>query len=142
MDIKQDAHHLGHADRRMRVVKLDRGLVGQVADMTERLDMSAHQVLQRRRNEEILLPQPQFLPGRRGVRRVQHLGDRLGLNLFGQRPGVVAVVERIQPKRIGGSSRPQPQRIDAPAAPSDGGRVVGHCLDGFRGVPDMAHRRF
>ena len=70
------------------------------------------------------------------------LGYRLGPNLFGQRPGVVAVVERVQPKRVGGSSRPQPQRIDPPAAPSDGGCVVGHCLDGFRRVPDMPHRRF
>ena len=51
----------------MRVVELDRGLVGQRADIAERLDVTADQVLQRCGDEEIFLPQPQFLPGGRGV---------------------------------------------------------------------------
>ena len=116
-------------------------LSGRLLICAEGVDMPAHQVLQRGGNKEIFLPQPQFLPRRGGVGRIQHLGDRLGPDLRRQRPGVVAVVERIQPQRIRRLGGPQAQRVDPAAAPADGGRVVGDRLDRLGRVPDMPHRR-
>ncbi len=71
-------------------------LSGNDGDIAERLDVPSHQVLQGGGGEEILLPQPQFLPGGRGVRGVEHFRNRLGAHLLGERAGVVAVVERFQ----------------------------------------------
>ena len=101
MHIEQDAHHLGHADRRVGIVQLDGGFVRQVGDMAERLHVAAHEVLQRGRYEEVFLAQAQFLTGGGGIGRGEHLGDRFRLDLGGQRAGVIAVVESIQPQRVG-----------------------------------------
>ena len=66
--IDQQPHQLGDRDRGVGVVELDRGLVGQRADVAEILDVAADDVLDRGRGEEILLPQPQFLARRRANR--------------------------------------------------------------------------
>ncbi len=60
--VEQYSHQLRHRNRRMGVVKLDRGLVRQGQDAAEILQMPPHNVLQGRGREEIFLPQPQFLP--------------------------------------------------------------------------------
>ena len=49
------------------------------------LDVPAHEIEQRGGGEEIFLPQPQFLAGRRRVARIEHLGDRLGAHRVGER---------------------------------------------------------
>ena len=64
VEVDENAHQLGDGDRRMGVVELNRGVVGQGADVAELFDMAADEILQRGRGEEIFLPQPQFLAGR------------------------------------------------------------------------------
>ena len=69
VDVDQQAHQFGDADRRMGVVELDRDLFRERVDVAVLLEMAADQVLQRGGGEEIFLPQPQFLAGRRGIAR-------------------------------------------------------------------------
>ena len=101
----------------------------------------AHEVLQRRGDEEIFLPQPQLAARRRLVARVENLRDRFRARLLGQRADMVAAVEGVEPQRIGRARRPQPQRVHVPAAPADDRRVVGHRFDGLVRMPDRARRR-
>src|SRR5262249_34278309 len=95
------------------------------------------EVLQRRGNEEILLPQPQLAPGRCRIARIEHLRDCLGARLLAQRTDMVAEVENVEPHRTGSACGPQTQRVDVGAAPADDWRVVGYGPDRFRRVPDM-----
>ena len=93
MHIDQQAHQLGHGDGWMRVVELDRLVLGQAAQVPMLLQMPARQVLQRGGGEEIFLPQPQFLPGGRGVARIQQPRNRLGAVALGHGADMVAAVE-------------------------------------------------
>ena len=70
--VDQEPHELGDGDRRVRVVELDRDVVGQRDEVAVLLLVPAQQVLQRRRGEEDLLPQAQLVPGRRGVGGIEH----------------------------------------------------------------------
>ena len=96
------------------------------------------QILQRGRDEEIFLAQPQFAARRALVVRIEEFADRLGARLFGAGADIVAAVEDIELERIGRMRRPQPERVDVLAAPADDRRVVGHRLHGFRRVPGGA----
>ncbi len=89
------------------------------------LEMALHDVLQRSGREEILLAQPQFLPGHVRIGGVKHARQRVGLVALGKRTDVVAGIEGVEQDRIDRHGRPQPQRIHAVAAPADHRRVVG-----------------
>ena len=108
----------------------------QAAQGSVLLQMPAHQVLQRRRGEEILLPQPQLLARHRGVARIEDARDRLGASPVGERADIVAEVEGLELQRVGGARRPQPKRVDVAAAPPDHRRVVGGGEHRLRGLPD------
>ena len=82
--------------------------------------------------------QPQFLPGRRRVARIEDLGDRLGPHRFGKRADIVAGVESFELQRVGRPRRPQAQRVDMPAAPADDRRIVGDRFDRLGRMPDVA----
>ena len=58
-------------------------------------------VLQRARDEEVLLRQPQLLAGVRLVVRIEHLGDRFGRDLLLDRTVVIADIERLEVERFG-----------------------------------------
>ena len=74
MQIDQDAHQLGDRDRRMRVVQLDRDLVGQNTDVAILLaHVPRDEIQERGGGEEIFLAQTQLLARRRLVARVKHL---------------------------------------------------------------------
>ena len=124
----------------MRVVELDRSTLRQRMQVAVGLQVALHDVLQRGRDEEIFLPQPQLAPSDRGVARVEDFRDRFGAHLLAQRTDMVATVERIEPQRIGSARRPQPQRIHVLAAQADDRRVVGDRLDRLVRVPDRAPR--
>ena len=137
VEVDENAHQLGDGDRRMRVVELNRGVVGQGADVAELFDVATDEIEQRGRSEEIFLPQPQLLAGRGRVARIEHLGDRLGAHGVRKGADVVAGVEGVELQRVDGARRPQSQRIDVTTAPTDDRRVVADRLDRLVGVPDV-----
>jgi len=122
----------------VRVIQLDRCLVRQAAHIAVILDVAAHDVLNGGAGEEELLPQPQFLPGRGGIRRVQHPHQRIGAHLRGERARVIARVERIERDRIERGGAPQAQGVHALALPTDHGGIEGIGLDHLGRCP--AHR--
>src|SRR5438046_8877666 len=107
--IDQDAHELRYGDGGMRVIELDRHFLRQAGERTELLDMAAHQIPQRRRDEEIFLAQAQFLSGWRAVGRIEDLRDRLRPVLFGERPQMIAAIEGIAADPIERLGTPKPQ---------------------------------
>ena len=61
MLVDQKAHQLRDRHGRMRVVELHGGMIGQIVERAELVEMPPDQVLQRRRGEEKLLAEPQLL---------------------------------------------------------------------------------
>ena len=136
--VDQQAHQFGDRDRGMRVVELDRHVVGERRELAVLRLVPAQEVLQRGRREEELLPQPQLVPGRRLVARIEHARDRFEPHAVGQRADVIAAIEVVEPQRIRRPRRPQPQRVDVAPAPAGDRRVVGDRVDGLRRIPDVA----
>mmetsp|Transcript_1099 Transcript_1099/g.3058 ORF Transcript_1099/g.3058 Transcript_1099/m.3058 type:complete len:928 (+) Transcript_1099:706-3489(+) len=134
LHVHQQAGQLRHRNGGVRVVQLEARLLGQQVPLRAVLGLEAgHHVLQRGGHEEVLLLQAQLLALVRAVVGVQHGRQRLGA-LLGQDGGhVVAGVERLQVKLLGGLGRPQPQ-VDAVARAKPGDGVVvrdrGHLLAG------------
>ena len=138
VQVDQDAHQLGDGEARMGVVELHRDLGGEVAQLPVGSEVPLDQVLQRGRDEEIFLPQPQLAPRRALVVRIEEFADRFRARLLGDGAEIIAGVEDVEPQRIGRARRPQPQRVDVLAAPADDRRVVGDGLHGFRRTPGGA----
>ena len=89
-------------------------------------------VLQRARDEEVLLQQPQLFTDLRFVVGVKHLGDVLGDHLILDRAVVVPGVERLQCQcvdRVGAPQRQGVAGVDAVAL--DRGAVVDALDDAF-----------
>ena len=138
--VEQQPHQLGDGDRGMRVVHVDRGVIGQGRQRLVQRQMAPHQVLQRGRGEEVFLAQPQRLAGRRLVAGVEHAGDRLGVRARGEGADVVAAVEGGEFDRVDGARRPQPQRVGVLPLPADDRRVIGGGQHRLARVPDAARR--
>src|SRR5215472_12718784 len=100
--------------------------------------MTLDQVLQGSRDEEIFLPQSQLAPGWALVIRIQELANRFGARFFSDCADIVAGIENVEFERVGRTRRPQPQRIDLLAAPTDDRGIVGNSLHRFGGMPDRA----
>ena len=138
MQIDQDTHQLGDREARVRVVELNRGLGRQAAQLPVGPEVALDQVLQRGRDEEILLAQAKLAPGRTFVVRIEEFADRFRARFLGRGADIVAAVEHVELERIGRARRPQPQRIDVVAAPADDRRVIGDSLHGLCRTPDRA----
>jgi len=136
--VDQEPHELRHGNRGMRIVELDRDVIGQRFHGKLLRPMTAQQVLQRRGGEEELLPQPQVLARGRFVARIQHAGDRLQPHPVGERADVIATVEIEQRQGVGGACGPQPQRVDVTPAPAGDRGVESDRVDGFGRFPTAA----
>ena len=139
MLVLEQPHQLGHRDGRVGVVQLDRRLVGQGADVAVILHVAADDVLNACRREEELLPQPQFLPCRGRIRRIEHPYQTIGPHLPGERSGVIARIEGIELDRVHRIGGPQPQRVHPLALPADHRSIDRRRFDLFaRGPADLA----
>ena len=136
--VAENAHQLGDGETGMGVVELHRGLCRQAAQLSVGCEMALDQILQRGRDEEIFLTQPQLAAGRALVIRIEKLADRFGARLLGAGAEIVAGVEHVELERVGRPRRPQPQGVDVLAAPAHDRRIVGDGLHGFRRMPDRA----
>src|SRR4030042_1605797 len=99
------------------------------------LEIDADHVLQRTRDEKILLLQSQLLPYRRFIIRVKHLGDVFRGNLFIDRPVVVADVERMKIKRFTSFGLPEAKKIGGIDVITKKRGIVGNALDHPIGSP-------
>ena len=100
----------GHRHRGMRVVQLDRDLVGQRAPVGVAAPEAADEVGQRAGDQEVLLHEAQPLPLRRRIVRIEHAGQRLGRERLGERADEVAVAELLEVEVV---AAPPPPRAGA-----------------------------
>ena len=129
MIIDEQTHDLCDRDCRVRVVQLDRCVVGQSTDVALILDMPPDDVLNGSGGEEIFLSQPQLLPCRAGIGGIEHAHQCIGTHLIGERPDMVARVEGIELQRVERARSPQAQRVYPLATPADDGGVDSGCFD-------------
>ena len=125
--VEKDAHQLGDRHRRMRVVQLDGDFFGEQFPVAVGASESPHEVAQRAGDEEKFLDEPQSLPLRRRIVRVEHARDRFGRERFGQRADEVAVAELLEVEEIRGRGGPQSQRVDRLAAVADDRPIEGNA---------------
>ena len=122
----------------MGVVELDGRIFGQMIP-TETLMAAeiAHNVLQRRAGEDILLLDAQALALPRGVVGVEDAGDVLGLVFVFERLIVVLCVERIEVQLLLGFALPETERADGLGVVADDRHIVGYAVDGLVGELDF-----
>jgi hypothetical protein len=104
--VDQEAHELRHGDRGVRVVELDRRLVRQRAQVRVPGQVAPQDVLEAGGGEEVLLLEPQLLPGLGGVVRVEHPADALREHLVLDRAHEVAAVEGLEVDQVAALRRP------------------------------------
>jgi hypothetical protein len=139
LDVHEHAHQLGDRDRWVRVVQLDRRVIGQLLPGALALFEGAEDVGDRARHEEVLLFEPQLLALLSCVVRVEHLGDILHFDLLFDRARVVALVEQIEIEVARRARGPQPQCVHGVGVVTDDKRVVGHTHDALAVHPIEAH---
>ncbi len=98
MNIQQHTHQFGDSDGRVRIVELNRNLVGQVAQILMLFAEAIKHILQRGAYEEILLLEPEFFSHRSCVIGVKNLGNIFSLVLVGNRLDVIAGIKMSQIK--------------------------------------------
>ncbi len=135
VDVHQQAHQLGDADRRVGVVELDRVFFVEPRQVRLPLEEDPDHVLQGAGDEEKLLHQPQAAAGGRLVVGVQDLGEVLGADLVVDGAVVVAHVERAQVEGGGRLRLEEAQHDDRGRGIAGDHRVVGDAADQPVGDP-------
>ena len=121
--VEQDAHQLRHRHRRMRIVELDRDLLGKRAPIGVAAPEAPHEIGQRAGDQKILLHEAQSLPHARRVVGIEHSRQGFGRERLGHRADEIAVAEFLKVEIVGRSRGPQPQRVDGLAAVADHGPI-------------------
>ena len=124
----------------MRVVQLDGDLVRQRLERVPVSAVAPQDVLERARDQEVLLPEPELAARVDAVVRVEDLGQVLGLHLLVHGRRVVALAEVLEVELPVGARGPEPQRVHVGAAPADDRHVVGHPDDRPRVHPAEPER--
>ena len=88
--------------------------------------MTAKCILQRGRDEEELLAQPELTAALMAVDRIEHARDVLADHAMLERALVVARVEVAEIEILGSARAPQPKGVDRVRAVAWHRRVVGH----------------
>ncbi len=138
--VQQNAHQLGHRERGVRVVQLNRDLLWKRGPCVAGRPKAADRVSQRAGDQEVLLEEAQSLSFRRRVVRVEDARQRFGRERLGQRPDEIAAAELLEVEVLGSRCRPQAQRVHCFSAVSDYRPVVGSAYQGGRSVPHQAKR--
>ena len=96
--VTQNSHQLGHTNRRVRVVEVNRHVFRQVVQCGVFVQVALDQILHGSGDKKILLLEAQLTPSRCAVVRVKHPGDVFKLIFGAGGAGVVTGVERAQVK--------------------------------------------
>ena len=135
--IDEDAHELGDAECRMRIVDVDGDLLGEIVDVHADLLIVAHDALDAGGDEEVLLDKAQAAAIVRAVIRIEVARDALDevaivvllAHLFLRQ---AAVIRKIAVDLC----IPEAQRVDRVVVVADDRHVVRHCHDRHRILVD------
>ncbi len=84
----------------MRIVELHGDFSREAAYLSVRGQMTIDEILQRRRDEEIFLAQPEFAARRALVIRIEKFANRFRARFLGAGANVVAGVEYVEFERV------------------------------------------
>ena len=104
--IEQDPHQLRYRHRRMRVVELNRDLVGERAPIGIAAAEAPDEIGQRAGDQEILLHEAQALSHAGGIVWIQHAGQRFGRESPSQGADKIAAAELLKVEIVGCSGGP------------------------------------
>ena len=124
----------------MRVVELNRDLLGQRGPIIAGGAEAADKIGQRAGDEKVFLKESQTFAFRRVIVRIQHARDRFGGKRFGQRADKIAAAELREVKIIRRLDGPQAQRVDGFAAVADHRPVIRNADQRRRAAVDDAQR--
>ena len=133
LHVEKDAHELGDRERRVSVIELDRDLVRHPVPVRVRAPKTPGQVCQRAGDEEVLLHEAQRAAACGRIIRVQHAGQRLGHQRFGQRPDELAGAELLKIEIVRRDRAPQSQGVDRLAAVTDDRSIERNAAQASRG---------
>ena len=125
--VEQNAHELRRRQRRMRIVHLDRRLVGQRPPIRVRFAKSAHDIAERTGDKEIFLHQPELAPLHRMIVGIENARQRFRVKRFGDRGDEIAAAELLEVETLRGGGAPEPQCVDRVAAIADHRPVIGNA---------------
>src|SRR5690606_24419050 len=131
----EDAHQLRDSQRRMRIVELKRRLLRQVPDRTPVGQQATNAIPQGRRDEEVLLLEPELLAERMVVVWVEHASDVLVVSLALDGPGVVSRIEVGDVEILVGTRAPQAKRVDDIVFVAGNGDVMRDGVNDLRVYP-------
>ena len=131
--VDQDPHQLRDRQGRVGVVELDGHLIRQALDRRVLDRVAPEDVLDRGRDEEVLLLEPELLALGDVVLRIEHAGDGLGADLLLDRGHVITLVELGEVEHLRGQGPPEPERVDGLASVAGYRDVVGERV-GLVGV--------
>jgi hypothetical protein len=135
--VEEQAHQLGHRERGVRVVELDRVLVGEVLDggaLEEEANRSPAARTTRRSTAARAAAACRPRSGRsdRGPSRCSRSGP------CPRRRAVVADLEGVEVELFVRGTAPEPEEVGVRVAVAEHGRVVGHALHDALGDPPDA----
>ncbi len=105
--VEQNPHQLRHRDRRMRIVELDCGLVGQRVPIGVAAPEASDDIGQRACDEKVLLHESQSLSPAGRIVGIQHSRQSLGGQLLCERAHEIALAEFLKVKVIRRGGSPQ-----------------------------------
>src|SRR5688572_31442837 len=107
----------------MRIVELDREEAGDIADRGAAEHEQTQAVLQRARDEEVLLLEAELLAGGRRVVRVEDLRQVFAADLGVDRAPVLADLKCVEVEVLGSERGPQPEEVRRRRAVARNGNV-------------------
>ena len=125
VQVDQDAQQLGHGQRRVGVVQVNRDLVAQAVQAPVVGQVTRHDVLHRGADQEILLLEPQLASGVGRVVRIEHPVDHFGRELRAASSAKVAAGESGEVDRPGRIGLPLAQHRDPLGGVAGHDEVVG-----------------
>ena len=136
--VDQKTHELRDGDGRMGVVQLHRELLWKLIERQTLTTHDAQHVLQRARDEEVLLLEPELLALQGLVVRIEHLGQVFRDDLPVHGAVVVAAVEHREVERFRRLGAPQAQRVRGVVAIAEDRGVVRDAEYDLVGYPAHA----
>ena len=131
MLVNQQAHQLRDRQHRMGIVEVNRGFFRQIRIGFVQLIVTAKDILNRCRDEEILLTQTQLAARVGRVIRIQDAGHVLRVVFIFHRREVVALIEFTEVDFATGLRVPQTQRVGRIGVVAGDNLVIGHGEDLF-----------
>src|SRR5215472_9507390 len=110
--VQQNTHQFSDRHRRMGIIELNRGPVGQLFPIRVMPQEASHQVSQRARHQKILLQEAEFLSRGGGIVRIQNARQRFCFEGPTQRAHKIAGTKLLKIEIIGSSRGPEAQSVD------------------------------